>query len=137
MKLLDRDTHVKGLLRLIDPDEKDRMVRAFETKKGRTKWLHKRLAHSVKMHPHYSSEVPRGERDEESIVNALRKFGAPEECYVIASDHEVDDSFQSLSLLLKLRYAEFGHGTIFSCRPGKLALFKTAFPYKSIIVRRE
>lgn len=137
LRSMDRDTHIVGLLRLIDPVEKDRMKRAFETAKGRTKWLHKRLAHQVEMHPDHSNEIPRGERDEESLLNTLRKLGAPEECYVVASDHATDDSFQSLSILITERYAEFGHGTIFSCLPGKLAFFKTAFPHKRIIVHRK
>ena len=137
LQLLDRDTHIAGLLKLIDPAEKDRMERAFKTENGRLKWLHKRLAHNIEMHPKYSREVPRGERDGDSLVKALRKLGATEECYIVASDHKTDDSFQSLSLLITERYAEFGHGTIFSCLPGKLALFKTAFPHKSVIAYRE
>ena len=47
---MDRETHTAGIFKLIDPIEKDRMSRAFETAKSRRKWLHKRLAHSVEMH---------------------------------------------------------------------------------------
>ena len=134
---MDRETHTAGIFKLIDPIEKDRMSRAFETAKSRRKWLHKRLAHSVEMHPNYSEEAPRGSRDEESLFNILRDLAASLECYVITSDHDIDDSFQSLNSVLKDRYAEFGHGTILSCLPGKLALFKTAFPHRSIIEHRK
>jgi len=88
------------------------------------------------MHPDYSKEAPRGSRDEESLFKILRDLGASENCYIVASDHEFDDSFQSLNSVLKDSYADFGHGTILSCFPSKLALFKTAFPHKSIIVHR-
>ena len=112
------------------------MKRASETGKGRRKWLHKRLAHNVLMHPDYSTEASRGNRDASSLFKILRDLGAPDECYVVASDHEIDDSFQPLNHMLVDKYVEFGHGTIFSCLPGRLALFKTAFPHRSFIVHR-
>lgn len=136
LRPLDREAHIAGLFKLIDPVEKDRMKRAFETSKSRKKWLQRRLSHRVTMHSDYSKEVPRGKRDEVSLLNILRDLGAPEECYLVASDHEMDDSFQSLAFMFAEKYAEFGHGTILSCIPGKLALFKTAFPHKSFIVHR-
>lgn len=134
---LDRNIHLTGLLKLIEPSEKDRAKRAFETRKSRAKWLEKRLSHSVGMHPEYTKEAPRGKRDEASLLSMLRDLGAPEECYIVASDHEIDDRFQSLSDVLENRYAEFGHGTIFSCIPGKLALFRSAYPHKSFIIHRK
>lgn len=134
---LDRNAHLTGLLKLIEPNEKDRARRALATTESRSKWLEKRLSHNVEMHPEYTKEVPRGQRDGESIINILRDLGAPQECYIVASDHESDDSFQSLSDVLTNRYAEFWHGTILSCIPGRLALFKTAPPHKSFIVYRK
>jgi len=95
------------------------------------------------MHPRFTSEPARGNRDSDSLLKILKKLGAPKECYIIASDdgpnyeaHEFDDSFRSLQDTLENAYREFSHGTILSCVPGKLALFRTAYPFKNFIVHR-
>lgn len=135
MEISDREAHLRGLYRLIDPREKERLKRAFESIKSRERWL-RRLFHQIEMHPEFAEEPPRGSRDEDSLFKALRDLGAPEMCYVIASDSDMDDSFQSLRQILTIAYVEFAHGTILSCIPGKLALFRTAYPHKHFIVHR-
>ena len=130
-----RQRHITGLLRLIDPDEVRRAKRQLGPEGDREKWL-ERLAHQVTMHPEFSSEPPKGSRDEESLLKALRELGAPEMCYVTAADGAFDDTFQPLAEMLAKMYDYHSHGTIFSCIPGRLALFRTAYPQKHLIVHR-
>ena len=131
----DRTAHMRGLLRLIDPSETARAKIAFSTVKGREKWL-RRLLHQIEMHPDFAVEPVKGQRDRDSLLRALQALGAPENCYIIASDSDLDDSFHSLPYTLEAAYWEFGHGTILSCIPGKLALFRSAFPHRNFIVHR-
>jgi hypothetical protein len=130
-----RDEHLKGLLRLIEPGEKDRAKRLLASEKGRAKWL-TRLLHNIDMHPDFSLEPPRGERSDDYVLARLRQLGASHQCYVVASDSDLDDSFQSLEAMVRGAGNLFGHGTILSCVPGKLALFRNAYPYQTLIVHR-
>jgi hypothetical protein len=122
----DRDAHIKGLLRLLDPGIKDRAGRLLTTAKGRSKWL-ERLCHNISMHPEFTMQPPRAERSDNAILQRVRQLGAPSKCYVIASDNsDLDDTFQDLDLMVRDADKLFGHGTILSCLPGKLAVFRDA-----------
>ena len=67
----------------------------------------------------------------------LRRLGAPASAYVIASDvPELDDTFRDLEQLVGTELYGCGHGTIVSCVPGKLALFRTAWPHEHLVVHR-
>jgi hypothetical protein len=122
----DRDAHIKGILRLVDPNLTDRAGRLLISAKGRSKWLG-RLCHNIGMHPKYTFQPPKGERSDEAILQKLQHLGAPPRCYVIASDNsDLDDTFQDLEQMVRGAHKLFGHGTILSCRPGKLALYRDA-----------
>jgi hypothetical protein len=129
------DEHLKGLLRLIGPNKKDRAKRQLASEKGRAKWL-KRLHRNISMHPEFSSEPLRGERSNDHLLTTLRRLGAGQQCYVVASDSHLDDSFQSLENMVHQAGTLFGHGTILSCIPGILALFRQPYPNHTLIVHR-
>ncbi|MGB0506354.1 MAG: hypothetical protein ACPGGK_09170 [Pikeienuella sp.] len=135
IKISDRELHLVGLSKLIEPTEKQHLRRAFATQNSREKWL-RRLCHDIEMHPDFSNEPPRGSRDENSLFKRLIDLGAPQSCYVIASDSDLDDSFQPLHTMIATAHLNFNHGTILSCVPGRLALFRTAHPCKHIIAHR-
>jgi hypothetical protein len=124
--------HLEGISRLVDPTEADRAKRLLANSRTREKWL-KKLAHSVSMHPVFTVEPPKGQRSPEALTALLRELKAPEYCYVIASDSELDDSMQDLGAMIQGAAENFGHGTILSCIPGKLALFRTAWPHKHLV----
>jgi hypothetical protein len=128
--------HLNGVPRLVDPDEADRAKRMLGNPRTRDKWL-KKLTHSVSMHPTFTSEPPKGERSPAALLVALRALGAPDYCYVVASDSELDNSIQDLGIMIRDALERFGHGTILSCVPGRLALFRTAWPHKHFIVHRD
>ena len=134
--------HMQGLMRLLDPNEKARAKQQFAADNGREKFQ-RRLRHQINMHPDFTTLPPKGQRDEAALLAALRKLGAPVLCYVIASDdgpdfapHVLDDGFHPLAETLEQAYCAFSHGTILSCIPGQLALFRSAFPHKHYIVHR-
>lgn len=127
--------HINGILRLIAPELKADAKRKLKTVKGRQKWLHN-LRHYVEMHPKFSHQPPSGQRDPEDLIKQLRKLGAGDSCYVVASDSDLDDTFQSLKEMVEQQFDLFGHGTILSCIPGKLALYRSAWPHHNLIIHR-
>jgi hypothetical protein len=129
------EQHLKSVWRLVDPLESERVNRLLPNPKNRDKWL-KKLAHSVSMHPKFSIEPPKGARDPDALLAALRALGASDVCYVIASDSGLDDSMQDLGAMIRDASEHFGHGTILSCIPGKLAMFRTAWPHRQFVVHR-
>ena len=131
----DRDAHLKGILRLIDPGEKERAARQLASTTGRQKWLRK-LRHGDWVLPKYKIEFPKGSRSDAAMLAAMRAAGAGPTCYVIASDSGLDDSFQPLAEMIIGGHKFFGHGTILSSIPGKLAFFRTAWPHQHFIVHR-
>ncbi len=130
-----RDEYLKGLPWLIEPGEKERAKRLLASEKRRAKWL-TRLLHNIDMHPDFSTEPQRGERSDDHVLARLRQLGASQQCYVVASDSNLDDSFQSLENLVRGAGNLFGHGAILSCVPGQLALFRNAYPHQTLIVHR-
>ncbi len=138
----DKAAHVRGILKLIDPLEVDNAQAALKSADGRERWL-RRLRHQIEMHPDFSVEPPRGNRDKDGLLNILVDIGAPPDCYIFASDsspdygsHRLDDSFHSLRYSLAAMFWECSHGTILSCIPGKLALFRSAHPHRHYIIQR-
>ena len=131
----EREAHIDGLLRLVDEDAKPRVKRWIESANGRSKLL-KWLAHGSGLDTRYCHEPPRGQREGEQLLLALRARGAPRTCYVVSSDGHLDDGFCQLEQLLTLELGHFTHGTIISAIPGKLGLFRSAYPHRHLIVHR-
>lgn len=128
--------HLHGGLRLIDPVEVERARRELLGETGRGKFL-SRLCHGIAPHPAYASALRRGQRSADAMLERLRKLGAPAACYVIASDHPaLDDTFLDLESLLSTELYRCHHGTIVSCIPGRLALYRTAWPHQHLVVHR-
>ena len=129
------EQHLNGLLLLIHPDERTRAKRQLATAKGREKFLD-HLRHNFEMHPDHTVEPDKGKRDPDSLLAALREKGAGADCYVVASDRDFDGTMQPLEEMVRRAADVFYHGTIFSCVPGKLALYKQAVPHGTVLVHR-
>jgi hypothetical protein len=134
--MTERSEHMQGLLRLVNSNDKERVERWIQNPRGREKLL-EWLAHKGGLSAQYSAEPPRGQRDGESLLSAMRRLGAPPTCYVISSDGRLDDTFGDLAHVLTLALVDFTHGTIISAIPGKLALFRSAYPHRHLIVQRQ
>ena len=125
------DPHLAGLARLPPGAEAPRLARALETPKGLAKWRG-RLAHSIAPREAFCTAPARGARD----PAALRRLGAPERCRLIVSDMDGEDADLALDEALCDALPEFTHGAFLSCLPGKLALFRSAWPHAQLIVHR-
>lgn len=132
----ERESHMRGLLRLVSPSDKARVKRWIESRRGREKLL-KWLSHGTGLDARYGEEPARGERDGERLLRAMQGLSAPRTCYVISSDGHLDDAFCDLRDVLTIELGKFTHGTILSAVPGKLAFFRSAgFSHKHLIVHR-
>ena len=121
----DRDAHMTGLLRLVEPAEKPRFKRWSATPKGREKLL-KAMLHGMVLDPRLCVEPPKGSRSKENLLKLMRQHGAPTRCYIISSDGYLDDTFQDLEQIIFNELGNFWHGTLLSSVPGKLAFYRTA-----------
>jgi hypothetical protein len=131
----DRDDHLRGAFRLLDPLEIPRAKRHLLKGGARDRWL-RQIAHQMPMHPDYTTEPPNGSRDMDSLLASLRGLGAGRRCYVVAAHSDLDDTFQDTEYAVLRAPWLFTHSTILSCIPGELALFRTALPIRHLIVRR-
>ena len=127
--------HLGGLPALMSPEQRGRAKRQLGSTKGREKFLDA-MRHDFELHPDFTIEPAKGKRDPDSLLAALHELGAGEDCYVIASDRDFDDTMQPLEKMVREAADIFHHGTIFSCVPGRLALYKRAVPHGTVIVHR-
>ena len=131
----DRINHLRGLLRLIDPEEVERFKRKVLMGGSRDRWL-RQIAHRIPMHTDFTSEPEKGSRDMDSLLVRLRALGAGSTCYIVSSDGSLDDTFQDTEYAVLRAPWLFTHATILSCIPGELALFRTAMPIRHLVVHR-
>jgi hypothetical protein len=103
---------------------KDRVVYELTSGKKRVEALN-RLCHDYKntLIPEYMFEIHSPNSDYHEIASLLKKQGAPNECYVISWNEEVDGKHLPLNEALK-KVVGFGMSSIVSCIEGKLAYFE-------------
>lgn len=92
------------------------------TKKGRVKFIGM-LAHVLRLDERTSTRIPANQQNTGSILNLLRDKGAPDECYVISEDPEIDGTSQQLIHAMD-RVMGLGSATIISCIPGVLGFYQ-------------
>ena len=106
----------------IVPKKRDRYLTLLNSKRGRAKLLDG-LNHCDDLDPRYATLIPPNQQFAPSIESRLRQRGAPETCYVISDNREIDGHEMSLSDAL-LETVGHGAGTFISCIPGKLGYFE-------------
>lgn len=67
--------------------------------------------------------IPPSQSGYAGILDLLRGKGAPETCYAVSEDDELDGKELPLSDSLK-KIVGYGMGTFLSCLPGRLAYFE-------------
>jgi hypothetical protein len=103
---------------LIVPKKRDRYLTLLETSRGRDKLL-EGLNHCQDLDPRYAMLVPSNQQSEASIESLLRRKGAPDTCYVMSDNRDIDGHEMSLSDAL-IKTVGMDAGTFISCLPGKL-----------------
>jgi hypothetical protein len=118
----------------IVPRKRARYLTLLESKRGRAKLLNG-FNHCRDLDPRFAKEIPTGQQSADSIEALLRRKGAPDTCYVISDNRDIDGKEMSLPDAL-LETVGMDVGTLISCVPGKLAYFELeAFDGRYILER--
>lgn len=113
------------------PEKRARYLTLLESKRGRKKILNG-FNHCHDLDPRFATLIPGDQSNAESIEIILRQKGAPDACYVMSDNPDIDaQEMQLTEALLKT-----DAGTLVSCIPGKLAYFEMeAFDGRYILER--
>jgi hypothetical protein len=106
----------------ITPAKRDRLVELLGRPKRRQDVL-RRLYHFADLDPRFIGNIPAAEDSVEGVEALLRSKGAPDMCYAISTDLELDGRTVTLREALT-RIRGRGHGTLLSCVPGSLGYFE-------------
>jgi len=85
--------------------------------------LTRELAHFKHLDPNYAFTLPPGRKWATDICELLKSKGAPEICYAISEDNDIDGKELALRDALDTIVGG-GIGTFLSCVPGRLAYFE-------------
>jgi len=106
----------------IVPKKRDRYLALLESKRGRSKLLNG-FNHCHDLDARYATLIPSNQQSDGFIESLLRRKGAPETCYVMSDNRDIDGREMSLSEALA-KTVGLGSGTFISCLPGKLGYFE-------------
>ena len=106
----------------IVPEKRSRYLTLLESKTGRSKLLNG-LNHCHDLDPRFATLIPSDQQSTATIESLLRQKGAPDICYLMSANSDIDAREMSLSDAL-LETVGMDSGTLISCIPGKLAYFE-------------
>ena len=106
----------------ITPSKRERLVELLGKPKRRRDIL-RTLYHFADLDPRFISRVPAADDSVEGIEALLRSKGAPNLCYAISIDSDLDGRTVALGEALT-RIHGLGSGTLLSCVPGSLGYFE-------------
>lgn len=110
--------------------KRDRYATLLGNKRRRPEILD-RLNHLNHLDPRYATAIT-----SERVLGALKAKGAPETCYVISDDCEIDG--KEMPLADAIHAAESGGlGTILGCIPGRLAYYYGESGEVRLLLERE
>ena len=119
----NQQEHERGIfLSFIIPVRQDRYLEML-SKPKRRKDITASLAHFKHLDMRYAVQIPPRQQHTADIFQLLRLRGAPETCYALSEDSELDGKQTPLSEALK-EVVGRGIGTFLSCLPGRLAYFE-------------
>jgi hypothetical protein len=107
----------------VAPPKRERYLALLSSAKGRKKVLNS-LHHIHDLDARYAVRVLSSDQTVEGVLEALLGKGAPELCYVISDDPDVDQREMSLKDAIETVHGS-NFGTVVSCIPGKLAYVET------------
>lgn len=104
------------------PTKRERYLTLLKSKRGRSKLLDG-FNHCRDLDPRYATLIPSSQQSDPLIEALLRRKGAPESCYVMSDNRDIDGREMSLLSALN-KTVGMGAGTFISCIPGKLGYFE-------------
>ncbi len=93
------------------------------------------LNHSLEVDDRFARKVPASTDTVEWILDELRRRGAPEACYVISTNPDLDSRAMPLAEALGEVHA-MHMGTLISCIPGQLAYYEGEDPHERYVLHR-
>lgn len=118
----------------IVPSKRTRMIDLLSKPKRRSKILVK-LPHFRDLNLRYSFKIPSSLQTSKGIHDLLKKKGAPELCYIISIDPQLDAKKKTLSEALD-QIVGFSDGVLISCIPGRLGYYEGEDPGERYILER-
>jgi len=118
-----QDQHERGLILSFIPLERQNRYLELLAKPKRRKDIIASLAHFKHLDMRYAVQIPPRQQHAPNILQLLKSKGAPETCYALSEDSELDGKEMSLREALA-SIVGCGTGTFLSCIPGKLAYFE-------------
>ena len=117
------NTHESEFARnFVVAEKRARYLSLLESKNGRKKILNG-FNHCRDLNPRFARLIPSNQDSAASIEVLLRQKGAPDTCYVMSDNPEIDGREMALTDAL-LKTVAMDAGTLISCIPGKLAYFE-------------
>ena len=119
---------------LVEPSRR-RLRTLLELGPKRRKDVQALLDHAVTLDPRYAHHLDGGEASVRSVEETLHKLGAPETCYVISADSELDGRELRLAEALQA-VSGSSFGGFISCSPGRLGYFEYEDANSRYLLRR-
>ena len=115
--------HERELVRsFILPERQGRYLELL-AKPKRRKDITNTLAHFKHVDMRFAVQIPSHQQHAANILQILQSKGAPENCYALSEDSDLDGRYFPLRDALASVVGN-GMGTFLSCIPGKLAYFE-------------
>jgi hypothetical protein len=119
---------------VVQPQQR-RLRTLFEMAEKRRGDIRALLDHSITLDPRHSEQLPGGDQFSPRVEELLRKRGAPDRCFVVASNARFDGREMPLREALDAVIGG-GDGAFISCIPGKLGYFEFAHASGGHLLRR-
>ncbi len=115
--------HEAGFLNFVEDRQARRIGELFESgEKARGK-LRGMLPHKIILDQRVAYLIPSSDQTVDQIHASLLKYQAPEKCYLISENTEIDATEMTLLDALQ-SCVGVGFGTFVSCIPGKLGYYE-------------
>jgi hypothetical protein len=115
--------HELGFTTFLAEPTRRRVRTLLELGPKRRKDVRALLDHAVTLDRRYAHHLEGGQASASWITDTLRKHGAPDTCYLISADQELDGREMRLSDAVDAVSGSF-HGGFISCIPAKLGYFE-------------
>ena len=113
----------KGIINtFIVKNKRNRYLEFIQKPKTRNKFIDL-LYHFNDLDPEVMVNIPNDQQHANNILEILKRKGAPDKCYVVSTDDEIDGRIIILSEVLSYIVGSFG-GAIISCIPGRLGYYE-------------
>ena len=113
--------HEQGFVEgFVVPTKRDRTLLCLASPKKRRKFVREFAHHGTYiLAPECLRSINPSQTNPDSICAILRRLGAPDTCYLLSEDSNLDGAEMPLLAILK-QVGGGGMGTVISCLPGSL-----------------